>query len=741
MKYNLLTLFMILSSGFCIAGSGVTIIDGNHYSNVFGELRNYRIFLPPGYFDHPKKRYPVIYYYHGWSQRYFGDTSHDANGVDKGTDNGGDNIENFVKSHEVIVVKPDGYNRRPDQPYYLRPYNVSPVETFRQFPLYFPEIVQYIDTHYRTIPDRNHRAISGLSMGGFMTWWIGGKYPHLVSAAGNFCGSVEFFNGPRDFPVEYRHLDMYDNYGGMNVRLHYGTRDFIRGYHRDVNRVWTQVMDNYDYAVYDAAHSTCGLGDMYEFIMETFRHPPGKPQVWHHIDVYPSFTVWDYKVESDRNLPGFTVLKNVTAKGFRASVREHLPDGALMPFVKLTVTTAPVYGKGRAYAIHDLNPLKGTQKLFTLYSDEAGRLQIPLDGGYHEIGISGEAERPNLCIAATSLKNTAWVTEGKDAVLSVRLLNKGNATAHQVTGELMATKKGTSVKRGKVSFGDIPANEVREAGNTCIFTVHTDSLVDMVRLNLLITEQSGLKWNESIDLPVRADQSEIKTFTIADGKRFDVAAAGDDTVSVFLGKGNGDGVANPGESVVILVKDQGLYHRTFLLTSDPFINPGGINIRESDNWSSYDHVGGSAKYSVPVIASDCPGDHRIGFSAEYWLPDYPYHIIRQGKIKIRVTGKDETPPELQWVQVTGDNTVQARLYDGGEIDKVAAVLTKKDDPEKKFELTLNDLGNNGDRSAGDRVFSAKIPEQLFDLYHIELTATDAYGNEMKTPWPGEFVVY
>ena len=80
-----------------------------------------------------------------------------------------------------------------------------------------------------------------------MTFWIGGKYPHLGSAAGNFCGSTEFFAGPKNFPVEYRHIDMYKNYEGMNVRLHYGDQDFIRGYHQDMNRVWTEVMDNYEY--------------------------------------------------------------------------------------------------------------------------------------------------------------------------------------------------------------------------------------------------------------------------------------------------------------------------------------------------------------------------------------------------------------------------------------------------------------------------------------------------------------
>ena len=189
---------------------------------------------------------------------------------DEGESNNGDNIANFVASHNVIVVKADGYNRRPQEEYYLRPYNISPVETYRQFPLYFPELVNYIDANYNTIPDRNHRAISGLSMGGFMTFWISGKYPDLVCAAGNFCGSPEFEVGPENFPVEYRHIDMRKNYAGVNVRLNYGNRDFIRCYHRDMNRIWPQVMDNYEFKVYDAEHTTCGLGEMFDFIMNTF---------------------------------------------------------------------------------------------------------------------------------------------------------------------------------------------------------------------------------------------------------------------------------------------------------------------------------------------------------------------------------------------------------------------------------------------------------------------------------------
>ena len=723
-------LLLILFCGTSFAQEDeVTIIDSRHYSHVFGEIRNYRIFLPPDYFNNPRKRYPVIYYYHGWSQRYFGSTSHTSKGVDKGEDNDGDNIANYVAGHEVIVVKPDGYNRNPEGEYYLRPYNVSPVETNRQFPIYFPELVEYIDASYNTIADRNHRAISGLSMGGFMTFWIGGKYPHLISAAGNFCGSTEFWVGPRNSPVEYRHIDMYKNYDGMNVRLNYGNKDFIRFYHLDMNRVWTQVMDNYEYKIYNAAHSTCGLSEMFDFLMETFENPPAKPQKWHHIDVYPEFSVWEYHIGSDRDLPGFTILENVNRRGFRCSVREFLPDGELLPSVNLTVTTAPVYEKDQQYIINDIDKSRGQVSKEIIKSDQSGRLKINLNGALHDIGINTVEAPPNICMASFGIKNMSWATQGKEVAISVKLLNKGGVEAEGVKAKLFATRNSANVIHGEAEYGSLAINEIKDSHGPFTFFIQSDS-IEMERFKLIITDKNNNEWSEFLEIPLRTDQPEIKDFEIADGKIFEVAEAGDDTASVYLGAGNGDGVPNPGESIVILIKDQDRYWRTYLYTSDKYVNPFSTNIRVSDNWGSYDHVGGSAKYSVPVLSSDCPENHMIEFFAEYWLPDYPNHIIKRGKVKIEVTGTDTTPPTVKWVKGSGDNVIQAKVYDGGKIQYVKARLSSRDDPEKFFEVELTDDGKEGDRAEGDNVFSQKIPDQKFGLYSVEIEAADSFGNKM-----------
>ncbi len=730
---------LFFCSRYLFAGD-VTIIDSRHYSNVFGEIRNFRIFLPPDYFEKPSKSYPVIYFYHGWSQRYFGSGPDSYSGFEKGDDNNGDNIANFVAGHDVIVVKPDGYNRSPGQEYYLRPYNVSPVETFRQFPLYFPELVSFIDENYRTIADRNHRAISGLSMGGFMSFWIGGKYPQMVSAIGSFCGSAEFVVGPKDFPAEYRHIDMYKNYGGINVRLNFGNQDFIRYYHRDLNKIWTQVMDNYEYKVYPAEHSTCGMGEMFTFLMKTFENPPGKPARWNHIDVYPEFSVWDYEVSTDRDVSGFTILENVDKRGFRCSVRDHLPDGTLLTFVSLMVTTPAVYDKNTSYLINDTDLRNQKSKSYDLISDDMGRLKIGFNGSLHEIGINKSGDGANISVASFTVGKDNIAYSGQNVSIKIDLLNKGGNTATGIKASLTATRNSTSVIKGESAYETIEANKISDRGTPMIFHVNSDT-VEIERLRLTVTDKFSNEWVEFIEIPIFSkDLPELKDFEVADGKVVTVAREGIHEETIMLGKGNGDGVANPGESIVILARDEGKLWRTSLTCHSSFVNPNGINLRYSDNWGSYDHVGGSAKYSEPLISSECPENQEIGLIAEYWLPDYPNHIIKRGKVNLKISGKDNTPPDMLWVRVTGDNVVQACISDGSSIRNAKARLIPKSKPDKYLEF---ELSNNGQTSLteSDDIFSIRVPEQRFGIYTIELTATDSYGNSMDKTAPGIYVLH
>lgn len=750
-KYLWVTAFFFVTIiGKVIAGEPY-IIDTSHYSIAFGEIRNYRIFLPPDYYKNKGKRYPVIYFFHGWSQRYFGPVGDDYSNYDTGDDNNGDNIANYVASHDVIVVKPDGFNPVSDNVYNLTPYNECWVTTHRQFPIYFPELVNHIDASFNTIPDRTGRAACGLSMGGFMSYWVAGKYPDMVSAAGNFCGSPEFMAGPLKMPVDYRILDMYRNYRGVNVRFHYGNKDNLRNFHLDMNRIWREVMENYEFKVYDAYHSTCGLGEMFDFCLGTFSNPPARPRKWHHIDLYPEFSVWDYHVSTDRFLPGFTILEDVDRRGFRCAVREFLPDGELMSFVNVSVQTPPVYEKNQEYIINDIQPLISIFSSKTIRSDNEGRLKIIINGGLHNIGINKSGDNPNLGIASVRVKNMNWAINQKEVEVSIDLFNKGSERAENVKAFISPVRNYVKITESESDFGNIEANKTATCRKTFSFIVNKDS-VEIAGFNITITDGNRGEWKEFFEIPMKTDLPEFKEYEIADGRSLSVAKAGVLSENVILGQGNGDGIANPGESIVIVVKDNGKYWRTSLFSADKFVNPCGVNARVNDFWDQFGGIGSSPKYSVPVISSDCPEGHNIQFFASFWVPENKLHVIRQGTVKIKVQGKDTSPPVIDWIYIKGDNTILVKVYDGSGIDNVKATLIPVNDvkgledvnlkdPGVNIEVTLDDANHESMKKPSAGVFSNKLVTGATWFYRVKIEVEDIFGNSSVKTGSEVFLVY
>jgi len=67
--------------------------------------------LPPGYYDEPAKSYPIIFFLHVWSQRYFGGTR--TRGAEEVVISDVEKIANFTALSDVFFVRSDGYNRNP----------------------------------------------------------------------------------------------------------------------------------------------------------------------------------------------------------------------------------------------------------------------------------------------------------------------------------------------------------------------------------------------------------------------------------------------------------------------------------------------------------------------------------------------------------------------------------------------------------------------------------------------------
>lgn len=127
------------------------------HSPSTGTERRAFVYTPPGYDADHSKRYPVLYLQHGWGEdeTAWSNQGH-ANLI----------MDNLIAEHKArpfIIVMTYGMTNEV-KPGGLFSFDIHPFET-----VLVKELIPYIDSHFRTIADRNDRAMAGLSMGGFET--------------------------------------------------------------------------------------------------------------------------------------------------------------------------------------------------------------------------------------------------------------------------------------------------------------------------------------------------------------------------------------------------------------------------------------------------------------------------------------------------------------------------------------------------------------------------------------------
>ncbi|EHQ25315.1 alpha/beta hydrolase-fold protein [Mucilaginibacter paludis] len=125
----------------------------NYYSEITQAWRRAYVYTPAGYDAVVAKKYPVLYLQHGSGED---ETGWVAQGK---MDLIMDNLVAAKKAVPMIVVMDRGYAFSPTG----KAGNIFPEVLVK-------EIIPMIDQNFRTLPDRDHRAMAGLSMGGFQTF-------------------------------------------------------------------------------------------------------------------------------------------------------------------------------------------------------------------------------------------------------------------------------------------------------------------------------------------------------------------------------------------------------------------------------------------------------------------------------------------------------------------------------------------------------------------------------------------
>jgi enterochelin esterase-like enzyme len=134
------------------------------------------VYTPPDYEKDLNKRYPVLYLQHGWGEDETGWPNQGKTNLIM------DNLIAEGKAKPFIIVMTYGMTNETKFGG-LRDFDIKPFQT-----VLVDELIPYIDSNFRTLTDQLHRAMAGLSMGGFETRLITLKNLDTFSHIGLFSG-------------------------------------------------------------------------------------------------------------------------------------------------------------------------------------------------------------------------------------------------------------------------------------------------------------------------------------------------------------------------------------------------------------------------------------------------------------------------------------------------------------------------------------------------------------------------
>lgn len=153
-------------------------------NNFLGDRseRDLSIYLPPGYEDAPDSHYPVLYLLHGYSgyhSTFFYGKTYNFN-----LKYMLDTLINRNILTPLIVVCPNAYNK------YFGSWYANSSVSGKWEDFITKDLIEYMDSHYRTVAGSGGRGISGHSMGGHGSFRIGMKHPDLYAAVYPMSGVI-----------------------------------------------------------------------------------------------------------------------------------------------------------------------------------------------------------------------------------------------------------------------------------------------------------------------------------------------------------------------------------------------------------------------------------------------------------------------------------------------------------------------------------------------------------------------
>jgi len=655
--------------------------DRTHESKVFGEARHYRILLPPDY-QTSSKRYSVIYYFHGHSDRY----------TVENYDNGTDTIPkmaDWVAKHDAIVVCVDGYVASDYTGFYGgSPWDLMEPGGDHDFGPYFLELIGHIDATYRTLSDRRHRATSGLSMGGFMSLYLSARYPGWIGSASAFNPGPEFYAGEKGRRVLWRPKDHLANHTHTMVRLVRASGDYLSQYHEETRAAYARAAAvDFEYRRDEYhRHWATSIAETFDFHNRAFGNPAlnSVPETWCYSSPYRAFEVWGYRAEVDAAGAGIVYLEGVHQGGLRVTTRRWAPDGPPMDRATIRLSTAPLYAPGKTYKLLDCKLSGCTAELRTVTADQDGRIDFTLDGAGHQISFVGPGSRGGapVLLPLTSADRLR-LPAGLAVRLPVRIYNPRAEALTDVTAALSSEYPTAEIPAPAVTIPRIEPGGVADL--TTRFAVKFtagDGYFAPTLLNLKLTYDGWHESLEDIDVLVTPDRLPAPAaYQILDGRSVTLPVfrqkgnqGGGSAVprNITEGIGNGNGKLEPGEEATIWVQiDQGLdpfdkgnWYRARVFSDSPWIT----ETARLEEQKQLEWTGARELTSVIRLAAGTPPgtEIRLLLDNESWSFTYTPDV-RYGKERLYQAFQLHKHHLHRLTIVTGGDTGRGRRATQGRL--------------------------------------------------------------------------
>ncbi len=612
---NMISTKSILRTIFLTAAFFLGIIstiaqkDSSFYSKAFETERFYRIYLPSDYHDNLNKEYPVVYYFHGWGGRYKWDNYVVEDDPDYETN--GRSSPPFVmewldysQNHDVIIVTWDGYEPKYQpgthhregvdyggcRPYDLATTAYEKVQIRRgwDYGEYFRDLVSHIDESYRTVGDRDHRAITGLSMGGLTSLYVTGQNKDLVGSLSAFCpaDNIAHYGSPGNYAI-FPVLEMYRSLQGIPMRLTATNGDWLHAHDIRMKRIFEgSGFESFEFHEADFPdHWAADIDLQLDYHMAEFKNVHRKPDEWSHIAPgYNTFDQWGYTFNIERADPAITILENISEKHMKVFARTFIPDGPLVANETISVCTDTLYGQSAAF---NFNVFNLTEKSFSSHqvtSTSDGRLRLNLPGGGNIVGIYGEGldMTPDLQIVDMFNRDYLYFEAKKPYALDFSVVNVGFQDAENITVKMLSdhpyiafadnevflpkVASATSVQLDSAfSFGFVGYNDKNLAGNIMLEISLNGVVTDTQKIVFFTTPESAYVADNDVIVLDGRSQSSVPVFDQGSNSIQHILLSG--------GTGNGNGIPENGEEVLVYIKlDQGLspkdknsFHRTHLI--------------------------------------------------------------------------------------------------------------------------------------------------------------------------------